>query len=735
MKKLFIPSIVLCCSFLLGFAQEIALEKKIVHEPGQFLSSFEGIELPEGMVVQGSQVFYKASVTGMDAATTRFHFAFKQKRGEIAFKKGISSINSFRADWYGENVIVVTAKDASGKMATKEDSVICEFASRRVQGGDAESLPEDYRENIRRGEIHDIRKSEKGMAYLPSDVSRGDQGSDQMKMGFFECTEPRIFKTSKGTLLTITQARRIGKSDAPKGQAILIKRSEDQGARWTHEMMLEQNGNDVWGYSATVEVNGVISCYVAAGHPSHQNSNLKLRGLYYFTSKDDGNTWSTCKRHDQISKVMGFRVGGEIPRGTSPNCNILVVPGLSIDGKVAPKGAGLLLSTYAHGYLWASINGGEEWEMVADYKDLTEQKVNILNELGWCVLDNPDGDIYMVWRRQAFTGFKEEYILSKHFRSGTNGLQLKKIYNQKLKNTLARRCHFGLRNIQHGPNKSQVLIATQGAGSRHHIILGRSKKPITDEIHADMYEAVTVMKDIAWGYCDLEHLHVNEPGYGGLGKDAIILYGESEPVHKETHQFIPLSPSGKGRDERYTATCFILSMDYFDFLSGLEKRKNWVDPSFVSFEPSQGWEKYATQKTPHEIEGSITDHQGNIWSDIYLYNREQGVAKSGSNCLVLGNKGNGLQTSTVKLAKNKTSKVSFHIKSFSGRFKNLKLTVEHRVGLRGSWKVALAKDYSKEPIPQKYVKVEVPLDASGEIEVRFGVEGLKGFLIDDFKAE
>ena len=89
----------------------------------------------------------------------------------------------------------------------------------------------------------------------------------------------------------------------------------------------------------------------------------------------------------------------------------------------------------------------------------------------------------------------------------------------------------------------------------------------------------------------------------------------------------------------------------------------------------------------------------------------------------------------MKLAKNKTSKVSFHIKSFSGRFKNLKLTVEHRVGLRGSWKVALAKDYSKEPIPQKYVKVEVPLDASGEIEVRFGVEGLKGFLIDDFKAE
>lgn len=735
MKEFINLSIVFCCTILNGFAQEITLEKKIINKPGQFLSSFDGIELPEGMVVQGSQVYFKASVTGMDAATTRFHYAFKQKRGEVSFEKGFSNINSFKADWYGENIIIITAKDASGKVATKEDSVICEFASRRVQGGDAENLPEDYQKSIRRADIHDIRKKEKGMAYLPADISRGDKRSDQIKMGFYECTEPRIFKTSKGTLLTITQARRIGKSDAPEGQAILIKRSDDQGASWTHEMMLDQHGNDVWGYSATVEVNGVIYCYVAAGHPSHQNSNLKVRGLYYYTSKDDGKTWSTRTRHDQISDAMGLKAGEQIPRGTSPNCNILVVPGLSIDGETAPKGQGLLLSTYAHGYLWASINGGKEWRMVADYKDLAAQKVNILNELGWCVLDNKDGDIYMVWRRQATTGFKEEYIMSKHFKSGINGIQLKKIYNQDLKNVLARRCHFGLRNIQHGSNKNQILLATQGAASRNHIILGRTKKPITDGIYADMYEKVTVMKDIAWGYCDLEHLHTKEPGYAGLGKDAVILYGESEPVHKETHQFIPLSPSGKGRDERYTATCFMLSMDYFDFLSGLEKKKNWVDPALVSFESKQGWGKYAQQKNPHEIASSITDHQGNVWSNTCLYNREKGVAKSGSNCLVLGYKGNGLQTTSVKLAKKKISKLSFHLKSFSGKSKNLILTVEYRTSPSGSWESLLTKDFSKEPIPQKYMKVEVPIDASGEIEIRFGVQGIKGFLIDDLKIE
>ncbi len=735
MKNIIIQTIIVSCSACIGFAQVITLEKKVVNQPGQFLSSYEGIELPEGMVVQGSQVHYKASVTGMDAATTKFHYTFKQKRGDVAFKKGLSNKNSFKADWYGENIIVVTAMDASGKTAKKEDSVICEFASRRVQGGDAESLPEEYRKSIRRGDIHDIRKKEKGMAYLPVDISRGDKDSDQMKMGFFECTEPRIFKTSKGTLLTITQARRIGRSDAPEGQAILIKRSEDQGATWTHEMMLDQNGKDVWGYSATVEVDGVIYCYVAAGHPSHQNSNLTVRGLYYYTSKDDGKTWSTRTRHDQISDEMGLKAGVKIPNGTSPNCNILVVPGLTLDGKAAPEGQGLLLSTYAHGYLWASINGGKEWVIVGNSKEMRKQEVEIFNELGWSVLDNKDGDIYMVWRRQAFTGFKLEYIMSKHFKSGPTGIEIKKNYNQDLKNLLARRCHFGIRTIDHGKDKGHVLMNTQGAGSRNHIILGMTKTPITDDISAGMYEKVTVMEDIAWGYCDLEHLHTKEPGYAGLGKDAIILYGESEPVHNETHQFIPLSPSGKGRDERYTATCFMLSMDYFDLLSKLEAKKNFVDPTQVSFEPSQGFEKYKQQKRHYDIAEPITDHQGNIWSDLVLYSREKGVAKTGSNCIMLGNKGNDLQTTSVKLAKKKISKVSFFITSFSGKSKNLTLTVEYRTSPTGAWKTALTGDYTKNPIPTKYVKVEAPLEASGEIEIRLGVKGVRGFLIDDFKVE
>jgi len=34
----------------------------------------------------------------------------------------------------------------------------------------------------------------------------------------------------------------------------------------------------------------------------------------------------------------------------------------------------------------------------------------------------------------------------------------------------------------------------------------------------------------------------------------------------KTHQFIPLKPAGKGRNERYTSTVIIFSMEYFEWL-------------------------------------------------------------------------------------------------------------------------------------------------------------------------
>jgi len=716
---------------------QITLEKNVINKLDSFLQSYKGIELPAGMVVQGSEVHFTAKLDAsskLDAKTTKFSYSFKQKRGDVKFLGSAGAAkNHFKADWYGENIITVTATDASGKIEKAEVRVVCEFASRRVVGGDAENLPEDYKKSIRRSDIHDIRKEKKGMAYLPKDISRGDVSSKQMTMGFFETTEPRLFKTSKGTLLTSTQARRIGRSDAPEGQAIIMKRSTDHGATWIDEQMLDQHGNDVWGYTAMVEVDGTIYCYVAAGHPTHQNSNKTLRGLYYYTSTDDGKTWSTRKRHDQISKAMDFNIGEKIPRGTSPNCNILVVPGLTIDGKEAPSGQGLLFSTYAHGYMWASINGGMDWVMVGDCKELIKDKVEINNELAWSVLDNKDGDVYMIWRRQAFTGYKLEYVLSKHFKTGRNGMTLKRVYNQDLKNVLARRCHFGLRTIAHGSDRGKVILATQGAGSRNHIVLGVSKEAITSgEIPTKLYDKVTVMQGIAWGYCDLEHLSTTEPGYKSLGKDAIMLFGESEPVHKETHQYIPLSPNGKGKDERYSATVFMLSMDYFKFLQTNKPKKvvAQIPAGVMSFEESQGWADYKLAKTPHQTK-QISDVMGNVWQPHYYYNREEGVARTGTGCLALGIDGREWNYLTFAPKDSSIQQLVFYIQRYSGRKCTLELKVEHRTG-DGGWATVFAKTYQPNEAV-KYTKVAVDLNISAKSEIRIGVKGEKGFLIDDLK--
>jgi hypothetical protein len=124
-----------------------------------------------------------------------------------------------------------------------------------------------------------------------------------------------------------------------------------------------------------------------------------------------------------------------------------------------------------------------------------------------------------------------------------------------------------MRRIPVGEDKSRLLLATQGSGSRRHIRLGVSKEAVTgSDISSGLFDEVTVLEGIGWGYCDIEYISAAHPAHKGMGKDGIFMIGESEPIHTQTYQFIPLKPAGKGRNERYTATAFMLSMDYFKFL-------------------------------------------------------------------------------------------------------------------------------------------------------------------------
>lgn len=581
MKKYIAPVFSLMLAAVTAMAAEpFIITRTVVNQPGQFLQSSPDATLPEDMIVQGSEVHYEVTAAPgrklkMDAFT--FTFDFAQKQGNVTFlgTQG-GTTNFFKADWYGENIVTITVESKkSGKKMTLKDSSICHFASRQVLGGDGDKLSKAYRSNIRRGSIHNIAAEEKGMAYLPADITRGDPASEQISKGFFETTEPRIFQTEKGTLIAAIQARRIGRSDAPTGQGIVVKRSTDHGATWTDGMLLDQGGKDVWGASSLVEVDGTIYCYAVAGHPSHQDANKKIRGIFYYTSTDEGKTWSERIRHDELSAALGLETDQKIPNGASPNCNILVVPNMTLDGKTPPSGKGLLLTTYAKGYIWASINGGKNWSMVADSAHYGDAKLNgkkksilIANELAWCALDNRDGDIYMICCRNSPIGHKTEYLVSRHFKTGKNGMNVTSVYDQDLKNVPARRCNFGLRTILTGENKNKVILATQGATSRTHAQLFVSKKPATGQrIEAGLFDKATVMQDIGWGCCDIEYISAQLPANKGMGQDGILMLGESEPIHTQTYQFIPLKPAGRTKNERFSATAFMLSMEYFEFLN------------------------------------------------------------------------------------------------------------------------------------------------------------------------
>ena len=590
----------------------LLVQKDVRGTPGQYLQSYDGQELPEGMVVQGMEIHYAVTLPvghGLDEASTKYTFRFEKKQGNVKFlgTQG-GATNHFRADWYGENVIIIQAKDKNNKVIMVKDKVFVHFASSRVLGGDAEGLTEDQRNDAFHDEIHDIGNPQRGMAFLPRDHSRGDPVSEEMERGFYFVKEPRLFMTSKGTLLVTTHiGRRNGpgevreNTDSHIGQGIALSRSTDHGHSWDGQILTQQNRNH-WGYTAMVEVeedhNGkkvdAIYVYVSAGSWNHNTTrswqpwnNVDYRGIYYFKSIDDGATWTEPIEHVGLNKVVlkGTKpvtsngiTYGNVPTGIGPTTNILKVPGLVLDGQTAPEGQGLLLHTYVWGYMFASIDGGTTWKKVADHDGC--DGATMLNEVAWEVLDNDDQDIYMLFRH-SYGDYKLEYVITKEMTSSTDkkhcGLTFRAKHHTSLGNVPANTAHHWMDVVPQGPDKGTLLFTTPGnraAYKRYHAWLWVSREPITGEktITRNLFQTPARVKhDIGWGQSAVEYLKSGLSNTRDMGKDAIVLVGESEPIHKDTHQIIDLKPdnvytSSKFADERLTATTFVLSREYLELL-------------------------------------------------------------------------------------------------------------------------------------------------------------------------
>jgi hypothetical protein len=723
-------------------SSQLILTKAIDKPTGEYIVSYANFVVPDGMVIQGFNVHYDVNfpaTSTLNPATTTFAFSFDKSQGNVSFlaPQG-SDTNYFKADYFGESVIKIIATDsANGATAEILDSVFVDFASRRILGGDAEHLTSAQQADVHDNNAHDIRSSTPGMAYLPTDHSRGDVNSDEIIKGFFETTEQRALKTSTGALLQTSHTRRIGSNDAPPGQGVMVSRSVDHGATWGDEILLVQHADDLWGYTGMIEVSGTLYIYVDAGHPSHQGNNLIDRGIYYFTSTDDGETWSEKIRHDQLSTLLGF-TSSLIPRGNAVTNNLLKVPGLTIDNVVAPAGQGLLMHTYASGYILGSVDGGTNWIMVADsaaYADATTngygQAIYLENEIAWEVLDNSNQDIYALFRRQASSGYKNEYVFSKNMSSGTLGVTFTGLYDQSLANIPARRAHHDMVKVDSGADVGRLIYSTPGNYYRHSPRIAITNEAIGEQgVSSGMYTLVSLYDNLAFGQSSVVYLQDGLANTQGMGKDAIVVIAETEPMDIVSHQIIDLKPDGKGKDERYTTSLLIFSMDYYDALANFKVPLENVFGG-TRFESDEGWTDFPVQSSATAF-SNITDINGNAWSgDGYIWHQDDtGLPHSGEQVMALGLNTSGYASVEITPGTQGIKEVSFFIKRFSSNTSAIAATVDYGIG--SGWVNAWSETYQGDSIPSNYTKITVPINQAENVNIRLGISGTKGLIFDDF---
>ena len=726
---------------------ELTLLRSIVRTPGRYLQSDPLLALPTGMVVQGAEVHYQASLpqnSPLDANSVEYSYAFVRKQGDVEFlaqdDDGNTATNRFRADWYGENLVEVTATDTAGKTATALDRVFVHFAARRVLGGDAESLTKGQRESIWEIE-HDLGGSlSKGMAYTVPDLSRGDATSDTIAKGFMFAKEQRLLKTSLGTLIVTTHAGRPNpthhRDELPFGMAVVVSRSDDHGNSWEHTM-LAQDEDDSWAYTALVEVGGEVHVYL-----NRQRALKAMRGMYVFKSSDDGRTWDRGARHNQLSGLFNrdFSPSDKYFEQAKPSTNILKVPSLALNGQTSSDGYGLLLHTYVSGGIFASLDRGTTWTKVASHSGHTG--VTMSNEVAWTVLDNAAGDIYMIFRHNS-SDWKREYVISREMDSGNAGLSFVAKHDKALQNLRSRTAHHWVTTVRSGERRGRLLFSTPGGYTRNHLDLLVSRQPIRGAatVGRDLFDNARVMSRAGWGQSAVEYLESDMAHTHGMGGDAIMLVGESEPIHRETYQLIDLKPDLRAQDERLTTTAYALSWDYLDLLQGFWKTEARRS---LSFESGEGW----TGNTDKSFTSfhSATDGGGNTWTSsagaVEIFKGwktfSHGIqpdfieARTGFQVLALGR--NTSQASSVVLDPTGALGVveaSFYIKRFSGNSDRINLKVEYSVDQGSNWISVLDKDYAGSTIPSLFERVSARVGQRGDVQLRLTVEGEKGLLIDD----
>lgn len=203
-------------------ATTLSLDKKII-KPDKFFKTHPDHKLSNNMVIQKFQVQMEAKANGStDNLTYQYELIEGQGESQLLNLKNLgkyssSNKNTFLADWYGQNVIKVTAKNNKGELiASLLDTIFVHFYHTQMAGGDIRNLDSKYfgKEYIT-GKILNDTLAYKGMRFLPSDVSPGDSRYEGTRYGAYQTKEPRILALKNGVLVASYHYQVKGANDAP----------------------------------------------------------------------------------------------------------------------------------------------------------------------------------------------------------------------------------------------------------------------------------------------------------------------------------------------------------------------------------------------------------------------------------------------------------------------------------------------------------------------------------------
>ena len=518
-----------------------------VKKPKHYFKPHPEHHYPDGMVAQDFEVHYTLPTPdAADAADFKYEIVSGKGNARFAHNENVGRFSSradnvFIADAYGRNVLRISKRTGDGSITSIDDDVFVHFARQQVAGGNPSALDLSQGKDqpaFVKGIIDGDNLTYAGMRYFPQSREGLDTSHESGKFGFYVAKEPRIFRTTSGTLLLAYHAAIKEHNDAAAGMATVVKRSTDGGVTWTNERALAHDGNAVTGWTAMVQHGKTIQLYFATGHRANKTRTAMI-GVYRCVSTDEGRTWSPASHQAQLTALLNKGEAHTIGSDYFPT-----IDGFTVDNLVwkGTRGTALIIPFYVGATFVISMDGGETWEVFFNPR---EHDV-VTNECTLVPLDN--GLIYVVSRVQWLKDdFKHEYLLNHQG-------ELVEYFRDVRRNHRRTKCHHGSAKITSGPRQGHVAFLSHGSPQRENGTLA-----ISSDAEARSFDTRWLTFGGGWGYCDVEWMPEEE---------AIIAVAECEPFNETTrnHYGFAKSYGHTLHNERFSIQQFKFSLAFWDSL-------------------------------------------------------------------------------------------------------------------------------------------------------------------------